>query len=196
MKSLKLQILALTVLLGFSSAIVAPRPAHAIIGLAASASAVRTAGGITLLGGGVITGASLVIGLTAGASNLAEALVVVIMAAYGIAIGTVTAGIGLIILDADNGQADLTFLPVDPTQTDLLAQAQVTPAMVEIYNTETEELNAARQSIDAEIARTGGSVEDAKVLWESIRSQFQPESITVASHFMDLMFSRAAALAN
>ena len=188
MKTIKFQVVALAVLLGFSTMTLAPRPAHAIIGLAATAVAVRTAGGITLLTGGVITGASLIYVATVGAATLGEAIGAAVFAAMGIAIGTVTAGIGLILLDGEQGT--LVFQTVDTTQPDLYLPAGVNALQVTIYNTEVEELNSARETIDAELTRTNGSVDDAKAMWESYKPRFAPETIEVASKLTDVMFSK------
>lgn len=191
MKTFKVQFVALAVLVGFTTVTVAPRPAHALIGIAATAYAVRTAGGITLLTGGVITGASLIYAATYGAATLGEAIGAAVLAAMGIAVGTVTAGIGLILLDGENGgQGSLVFQWVDPAKPELYAAAGVTAQQVSVYNTEVEELNAARETIEAEMNRIHGSLDDAHALWETYRSRFAPDTVTVASRLTDRMFAR------
>ncbi len=184
MKTNKLQIVALTVLLGFATTtVVTPRPAQAIIGLAVASYALRTAGGVTMLLGGTAAGIGIGYALYTGTS---VAIGVTSAAAIGTLLGTVTAGIGLLLLDGNQGA--LVFQTVDVANTSLYAPAGVTAAQVAVYNTEIDELNAVRESIDAEMVRTNGSVNDAKVLWESYRPHFAAETITVAAKLTNQMF--------
>lgn len=184
MKSIKLQIVALAVLLGFATTtVVTPRPAQAIIGIAVASYALRTAGGITMLLGGAGVGAGAIY-----AAYTGTAFVIGGTTALGVGtlIATVTAGIGLILLDEKSGS--LAFQTIDVANTATYANAGVTADQVAVYNTEIDELNAARETIDSEMVRTNGSMEDAKVLWESYRSHFSPETITVASKLMNEAF--------
>lgn len=135
--------------------IVKNRTAKTVGGIGAASSAVVFGGGLLLAEAGVVT------------FNIASAVLFVT--------GTMFFGaLGLITLDGET-IADVEFMPIKKTtQSDGLTMDEV-----RMYNSELDELNAIRKSVQTELAEDDSS-EDAKELWNAYKGQLHPYTVKVA----------------
>jgi hypothetical protein len=172
--------LALCVVL--STSFVAPK-SHAVTGLLVKKKVVKVIGGIGMAGGGVLTGMGLAIAGSnaSGWAAVGAAIAAGVYLGYGIILG----GIGLIILDDKQTVADVEFAKLAGTNA-----AGMDAYAVAVYNSELEELNAVRKTIQAELDPEN-SMEKARDLWNQYSGYLSPETKALAeaqaTHFMKQM---------
>lgn len=165
---------ALTFILGFavlamSNFITTPK-AEAAIGLIMKNKTAKTIGGISAGGSaGVFVAGALLSKAGIVTFNLASAILFIY--------GTMFFGaLGLVVLD-DNTVADMNFIPIDPARVD---QAKgLTLEEIQVYNSELEELNAIRKTIQAEMNEES-KVSEATELWNAYKVYLSPETAKVA----------------
>lgn len=143
--------------------------AHALVGLVAKSQTVKVIGGIGVGSGVVTVGSVFVYAATTTSTSLSSALGAVLIAYLGILVG----GLGLLILD-DNTIADIEFMPVIESKTDEFNDYDIA-----VYNSELEELNAVRKTIQAETS-DDATFEDVNKLWVEYRDVLSPETVAIA----------------
>ncbi len=160
--------LALSMAVGLASP---PREAHAIAGIATGLIPVAVVGGVL-----IAAGASLAIGLRVDTSScsglycgLAE-VVIDLLVALPLAIA------GLIMLD-ESGQSRPNFTAINEAEA---LQLRITAEQAEIFNSEIEELNAARETVEAAVDPQDPRVGETIVKeWKEILKDFAPETAQV-----------------
>lgn len=161
--------LAVTILV--STSFVAPK-SHAVVGLLIHKKVVKVIGGIGMGVGGAlgVTGLVVASGNATGWAALGQAIAAAAYLGYGIIFG----GLGLIILDDKQTVADIEFTKL----TDATAKGYDAYS-VGVYNSELEELNAIRKTIQAEVGADDG-VEKARDLWIQYSGYLSPETKAIA----------------
>lgn len=150
----------------FTSNFFAPK-SEALIGLLVKKKVVKVIGGIGLAAGGVgvVSGVATI----STATTLSSALGGVIF----IYLGAIAGGIGLVILD-DNTVVDMEFNQVTKELAPDFSEYDIA-----IYNSELEELNAIRKTIQAEVGEND-TMEKAKDLWLDYSQVLSPETVAIA----------------
>lgn len=162
----------LAVAIFFSTSFVAPK-AEAAVGLVIKNKVVKTIGGIAAGSGGGLLAAGVIItagSTTFGWSALGSALLAIALTGGGLIVG----GIGLIVLDDKQTVADVEFVKL----TKALAP-QFSDVDIAIYNSELDDLNAIRKTIQAEI-KDAHSVKDANSLWLNYSQYLSAETKAMA----------------
>lgn len=152
-----------------SNLVVTPK-AEALVGLAFRGKVVQAIGGIGVVGGAAIFTSGYIAGVTA--TNLSGIVWLVVGATYGLAIG----GIGLIILD-DNTVVDLEYQMIDENSADFSKYSQLE---INTYNSELEELNAIRKTIQAEVPADSKDFDQAASLWKEYSQMLSPATVMIA----------------
>lgn len=120
--------------------------------------------GIAALGGGAVAGGGV--------------LLIPTLPIWG-SLGFVVFGaLGIILLD-DNTVLEMSYSPIDVNQPELYRGLSLEE--VEVYNSEVEELNAIKKTIQAEITDES-SVDDLNALWNSYKNFLSPETVKVAEY--------------
>ena len=164
----------LSIFMAFSifmaSNFIVTKNADALIGLAVRSKVVKVIGGIGAVGGATLFTSGYIAGATA--TNLGHIVWMVVAVSYGAAI----AGIGLIILD-DNTVADLEYQLIDEKSSDY---SKYTQSQIDTYNSELEELNAIRKTIQAEVTGDDNDFEPAANLWKEYSQMLSADTVMIA----------------
>lgn len=151
----------------FSLNLATIRPANAIVGLTLHKNNLRSIGVIASGGGGATFVGSLFFGLTTKFSAATAYI-----AFTGMILGPVVSTIGLIILD-DKNVNTIEFKPIDLDSTYSLKE-------IEIYNSEIDELNAIKSTIEDEISQYEWNDHEANKLWLDYSEVLSPETVKIA----------------
>ena len=139
--------------------------AEAVVAIAIKNRTVRTVGGVvTAAGVSGVTISAIVANVTGSYS------------AIGLMILSVPVAIvGLVILDEKN--ADLKFSQLPLNKARVLA---VSPEDIAIYNTEVEELNVVKETIESRVSDKSTEA-DIDYLWSEYKDTLSPETLKVAA---------------
>ena len=139
--------------------------AEAVVAIAIKNRTVRTVGGVvTAAGVSGVTISAIVANVTGSYS------------AIGLMILSVPVAIvGLVILDEKN--ADLKFSQLPLNKARVLA---VSPEDIAIYNTEVEELNVVKETIESRVSAKSTEA-DIDYLWSEYKDTLSPETLKVAA---------------
>ncbi len=145
----------------FVSAVI-PAKSHALVGAVVAVPTVVAVGAITAGAGGVGLVSAILYGDRRGAGRYDGLLLG--LASY------VVIAVGLVILD-DNSQG-IAFGELDETKAVALG---INAEEAAAYNSELEEINAAKQSIEMEVVKMEEpSAEKAHALWQEMRGNISP----------------------
>jgi hypothetical protein len=159
MRVLLLILLSLSVFIGNT-----PK-AEAVVAFVIKNRTVRTVGGVVTAAG--VTGVTI----SAIVANVTGSY-----SALGIMIFSVpVALVGLVILDEKN--ADLKFSQLPLEKSEILA---VSPYDIAIYNTEVEELNVVKETIESRVSEKSSQA-DIDYLWSEYKDTLSPETLKVAA---------------
>lgn len=141
---------------------------HALIGHYLKSRSLRTFGNIAAGTGTLTYGTAITISGTYGAPSVVVASQMFIP----LVIAPIVVGLGLVLLD-DQTVTSIDFLPITQNQFD-----QYSLEEIEIYNSELEELNAIKDSIEQEIENKDDQF--ARNLWKSYSHNLHPATIKIA----------------
>lgn len=164
----KLITLSLMFAIFFTSNFAAPK-ANALVGLLVKSKTTKIVGGIGAGAGAATVGGVFIYAATTTSATLSQAIGAILVAYLGIVVG----GIGLLVLD-DNTVADVEFMPIVKSKT-----PKFTDYDIKIYNSELEELNAVRKTIQAEVSENT-PVSEVTKLWNEYKEVLRPETIAIA----------------
>lgn len=162
MKLLKSSLLALVAVLMLSTA----KPSQAAVG-ALTANPALALTGLKVTGGGA---ALLGIGMMAGrADNSMMGMAGLMPGVIGLAL----AGVGLIILDENQG------VSFDELTQEQAQKIGLSSSELEQFNSEIDQVNALASHVDAELSLLSNpSVEDSAAIWASIKDAVSPETFS------------------
>lgn len=140
---------------------------QAVVGLFMKKQSVQTIGAIASGSGSAVFTAALVTATVTNASNQALGYIIA-----GAVLGPIISTIGLIILD-ENSNSMLEFQEIGQDSRDFNLY---TSEEIEIYNSELEELNAIKNTIEEDAI----NAENSQLLWKQYSETLHPATVKIA----------------
>ena len=156
---------------------------EAAIGLLFKQRAIISFGSIAAKTGGVAIGAGIV-GLPVLCAI--ECTGLPLLSGFSILFGGYAALFGLVILD-DNTVMSLNYLPIDENHPDYKKYGA---EMIEVYNSEVEELNAIKDTLEEELEFSKYPIKEGVTLWEEYSNYLSPETVEIAQDQAARLFKK------
>ena len=163
---MKKNFISMVLVLSLIFGMLVPKRSEAIVGAAIAVPAVVTVGAITGGTGFATVLGTMIYGTTCSGRGCAlDGIVLFLM-------GAAVLIVGLVILD-DNSHG-MEFTALNETKAEALG---ITAEQAAAYNSELDEINAAKQTVQMEVVKMEKpSVDEAHALWQEMRGNISPEA--------------------